>query len=73
MAMLEMLTEVVGSEEFLRMVALPEFVYRGKVLRSSVYVCGGGEFLATVAANVYQTGFLGRRMKRCLDPGQRVA
>ena len=54
MAMLQVLSEVVCAEEFLRVVALAEFVHGGQVLESLVPVCLWeiGEFLPAVAAGV---------------------
>ena len=54
MAMLEMLSEVIGSKEFLGLVALTEFVYVGKVVYPAIPV---GlrlvwELFTTIAAGV---------------------
>jgi hypothetical protein len=52
--MLQMLSEVVCAEEFLRVVALAEFVHGGQVLESPIPVGLReiGEFLPAVAACV---------------------
>ena len=54
MAMLQMLSEVVCAEEFLRIIALAEFMHGGQVLESSipVWLRGIWEFLSAVAARV---------------------
>lgn len=52
MTMLQMLTEMIRTEEFLRIVALAEFMYGGKMVESGIPVWAGEvrEFLAAVAA-----------------------
>lgn len=54
MAMLQMLSEVVCAEEFLRIIALAEFVHSRQMFESSIPVCLREiwEFLTAVAARV---------------------
>lgn len=54
MAVLEMLAEVVGAEEFLGIVAFAEFVHCGQVLEPTVpiWLREIGKFLAAIATRV---------------------
>lgn len=56
MAVLQMLTEVVGSEELLRLVAFPKLVDMVQVLGAYVPLWRIREFFSTIAADVYATG-----------------
>lgn len=73
MAVFEMLSEMVGAEEFLRLVALAEFVHRRQVLDSSGPIRSGdvGEFVAAIAADVdvWRTG-RGGRVEGRFDAGE---
>lgn len=54
MTMLQVLTEVVGAEEFLRIVTFPEFVHCRQVLEATVPIWSReiGEFLTAIPACV---------------------
>jgi len=71
MAMLEVLTEVVCSEEFLRLVALAEFVDVVQMLRADVPLWWIGELITAIATDI---GAIGTRlMESGFRPGQRGA
>ena len=52
MAVLQMLAEVIGTEEFLCLIALAEFVCLQDVVASVIPVWWVGKLVATVAAGV---------------------
>ena len=54
MAVLKVLAEVIGAEEFLSVVALAEFVDRCQVIEPAIpiWLWEVGEFLAAIAAGV---------------------
>jgi len=52
MAVFQMLSEVIGTEELLGLVAFPEFVSNIQVLRTGLPVGRIGEFVATIAADI---------------------
>ena len=58
-AVFQVLPKVIGAEEFLCLVALPEFVHVIQVLGSCFPICGIGELLTAVAADI-GSGRVGR-------------
>lgn len=52
MAVLEMLAEVIGAEEFLGLVALAKFVHVIQVVGPSLPVGGIGKFFSAVPADI---------------------
>lgn len=67
MAVLEMLAEVIGAVELLRLVTLAELVHVIQVLGPQIPVCGVGELLTAVSANVGRGGMDGRGVEGCVD------
>ena len=59
MAVLQMLPEVIGAEEFLRLVTLPELVYVVQVLGPNVPLWRVGELLSAITAGI-DVAFAGR-------------
>lgn len=71
MAVLEMLPEVIGAVELLRLVALAELVHVVQVLGAQVPVGGVvGELVAAVAAYVGGSGVHGRGVEGGVDAGE---
>lgn len=69
----QMLPEMVGTEEFLRLVALAELVHRGQMFEASVPIRSRhvGELFAAVAANVRTRGCCRRgSVKGCFVVGE---
>jgi hypothetical protein len=52
MTVFQMLSEVIGAEELLGLIAFPEFVPDIQVLRTSIPVRRIGEFVATIATDI---------------------
>ena len=52
MAVLQVLSKVIGAEEFLGLIALAEFVHVIQVLGPSIPICGIGELLTAITAYV---------------------
>ena len=52
MAMFQMLAKVIGSKEFLRLVAFTEFVSRVQMLGADVPLRRVGELITTVATHI---------------------
>jgi hypothetical protein len=54
--MLQMLTEMIGSEELLRLIAFSKFVNMVQVLGANVPLRGIWEFFSTITTNVCAAG-----------------
>jgi hypothetical protein len=52
MAVLEVLPKVIGTEEFLGLVTLPEFVHVMEMFSASLPICRRRKFVTTIAADV---------------------
>jgi hypothetical protein len=72
-AVLQVLSEVVGAEELLRLVALAKLVHIGQVLKARLPVGRRGKLLAAVAARVRGGRLVWRRVKGRLEVRQRRA
>lgn len=65
MAMLEVLAEMISSEELLALVAFAEFVDKIEMLDTDVPICRIGELNTTIATCVSYGGrWVGRRVRR---------
>ena len=73
MAMLEVLTEMIGPEKLLRLVALAELVSLAHVLGTDIPVCGVRELLAAVATHVGCGRLDGRGMESSVHASQSLA
>lgn len=69
MRMLQVLAEVVSTEEFLRLVAFAELMHVVQVICSHIPLGWIGELFATVAAGVHATAGR-RRMEGSLGTGE---
>lgn len=64
-----MLTEMVRSEELLRVVTFPELVHSREVLSADIEIGWVGKLFAAVAADVDKARFLGRWVEGSLNSG----
>lgn len=67
MTVFQVLAEVICAVELFGLIALAEFVDLGQMLGPGFPVCGVGEFLTTVAANVCRRGMPVGGVERCWD------
>jgi hypothetical protein len=65
--LLQVLTEMIGTEELLCLIALAELVCLQDMIASMIPVCRVGKLIATVAADVRRTVVARRRVERCLN------
>lgn len=70
MAMLKVLSEMVGTEELLGLVAFTKFMHVIQVLRSCFPVRGVGKFLTAVPANVCGSGASRRGVESCMNASE---
>ena len=73
MTVLEMLPEVIGSVEFLGLIALAEFVDDTQVVAASMPLWRIREDFATESADIRRVTADQRRMESMLDAGQNCA
>ena len=73
MAMLKVLSEMVGTEELLGLVAFTKFMHVVQMLGSCFPVRRVGKLVTTVPANVCGSGASRRRMESCMNASKRCA